>query len=78
MESSKLFFQALIAKSGKHLFGFHSPSTYYQVPNNQGGRNEQGVGKIPKCDKSCRYVAVPASRRTSRAGARQQLLDDRG
>jgi len=26
----------------------------------------------------CRYVAVPASRRTSRAGARQQLLDDRG
>jgi len=22
----------------------------------------------------CRYVAVPASRRTSRAGARQQLL----
>jgi len=23
----------------------------------------------------CRYVAVPASRRTSRAGARQQLLD---
>ena len=51
MESSKLFFQALIAKSGKHLFGFHSPSTYYQVPNNQGGRNEQGVGKIPKFDK---------------------------